>query len=66
MFTWLSSTWSLFNQVISLSSSPVSSFTSSNWSSLVSLIMSLLNNPFFYAVIGIIIVMSILPTVEDE
>ena len=66
MFSGLASTGSYFNQIISLSSFPVSWFTSWNWSSLVSLIMSLLTNPFFYAVIGIIVIMSILPTVEDE
>jgi len=52
--------------VLSLSSTPVNSFSSGGWSSLVSLIMSLLTNPFFYAIIGIIVIMSILPTVEDE
>lgn len=66
MFEWLSSTWSYFNQVLSLSSSPVNSFTSTNWSSLVSLLMSLLTNPFFYCIIGVIVIMAILPTVEDE
>ena len=52
--------------MLSLSSTPVNSFSSGGWSSLVSLIMSLLTNPFFYAIIGIIVIMSILPTVEDE
>ena len=40
-----------FNQVLSLSSSPVSGFTTSNWDSLVSLLMSVLTNPFFYCII---------------
>lgn len=65
MFQWLSSTWSYFNQVLSISSSPVSWFTSSYWQSLVDLIMSLLTNPFFYTIIGIILVMSLLPKFED-
>lgn len=61
----LSSTWTYFSQIASLSSTPISSFSSSGWSSLVSLIMWLLNNPFFYVVIGIIVIMSVLPTFED-
>ena len=66
VLSWLSATWTYFNQVISLSSSPINSFSSSGWSSLVNLIMSLLTNPFFYCVIWIIVIMTILPTVEDE
>ena len=65
MLSWLSSTWNYFNQVLSLSASPVSSFTVSGWDSLVSQIMWLLSNPFFYGIIWIIVIMSILPTVED-
>ena len=66
MFSGLSSTWQLFNQVLSLSTTPQSSFSIVNWSGLVDLIMSLLNNPFFYWIIGIILIMTILPTVDDE
>ena len=66
MFSGLASTWSYFNQIISLSTSPVDSFSVGGWSSLISLIMSLLQNPFFYGVIGIIVILTILPTVEDE
>ena len=65
MFSWLGSTGSYFAQVASLSSTPVSWFTSSHWSSLVNLIMTLLNNPFFYIIIWIIVIMSILPKFED-
>ena len=66
MFSGLSSTWQLFNQVLSLSTTPQNSFSIVNWSGLVDLIMSLLNNPFFYWIIGIILIMTILPTVDDE
>lgn len=52
--------------MFSLSTTPVSSFTSVNWSSLVNLIMSLLQNPRFLWFIGIILIMTILPTVDDE
>lgn len=62
----LSSTWTYFNQVLSLSTSPTSSFSVASWSSLVDLIMSLLTNPFFYWIIGIIVIMTILPTVDDD
>lgn len=68
--TWtlngLSSTWTYFNQIISLSDSPISSFSVSGWTQLVDLIMSLLNNPFFYWVIWIIVIMSVLPSFNDE
>ena len=64
--TWLSSTWNYFSQIISLSSFPVDSFSVSGRTTLVNLIMSLLNNPFFYIIIWIIVIMSVLPTVEDE
>lgn len=67
MISWnLPWTWQLFNQVISLSTTPLSSFSVGGWNSLISLLMSLLTNPFFYGVIGVIIIMGILPTVEDE
>lgn len=66
MFSWLQNTWTYFNQIISLSSSPIDSFSVGGWSSLVSLIMSLLQNPFFYCVIGVIVILTILPTVEDD
>lgn len=66
MFSWMSATWTLFNQVISLSSSPIGSFTSSNWVALKDLLMSVLTNPFFYWIIAIIVIMTILPTVEDD
>jgi len=66
MFSGLSSTGSYFNQIISLSTTPLSSFSVGGWSSLVSLIMSLLNNPFFYCVIWIIVILSILPAVDDD
>ena len=66
MFSGLSSTWTYFNQVLSLSTTPWGGFTSVNWTSLVSLLSSLLHNPFFYAIIGIIVIMSILPTVDNE
>lgn len=64
--TWLNSTGSYFSQIVSLSSFPVESFSSSGWESLVNLIMWLLNNPFFYIIIWIIVIMTILPTVDDE
>lgn len=68
--TWtlngLSSTWTYFNQIVSLSSSPVGSFTITNWDSLVDLILSLLTNPFFYAIMGVVVIMWILPTVDDD
>ena len=66
MFHWLYSTWTYFNQVLSLSPFPISSFSSVGWNSLVSLLTWLLTNPFFYAVIGVIVIMSILPTVDDD
>ena len=66
VFNGLSSTWSYFNQVLALSTTPIDSFTVGGWSSLVSLIMSLLSNPFFYWIIWIIIIMTILPTVDDD
>lgn len=66
MFTWLANPSNYFNQVISLWTSPSTQFTSSNWDSLVSLLTSVLTNPFFYAVIGVIVVLSILPKVQDE
>lgn len=66
VLSWLSSTWTYFNQVLSLSTSPTSVFSVGGWSSLVDLIMSLLTNPFFYWIIGIIVIMTILPTVEDD
>lgn len=62
----LASTGSLFNQVISLSKFPLDSFSSSWWSGLVSLLSSVLTNPFFYGVIWVIVVMTILPTVDDD
>ena len=65
VLSWLSATWTYFNQVLSLSTTPVSSFSVGGWDSLVSLIMSLLSNPFFYWVIGIIVIMWILPSVEE-
>lgn len=65
MFQWLASTWSYFNQVLSLWTSPMSGFSSAGWTSLVNLLMSLLTNPFFYAIIGIILVMSLLPKFEE-
>lgn len=56
-----------FNQVLSLSSFPIGSwFTSTNWSALIDLLMSVLTNPFFYAIIWIIVVLSILPKFDDE
>lgn len=67
MLSWnLAFPQTYFKQIISLSSSPVSSFSSSNWDSLVSLLTSVLTNPFFYAVIWIIVILSILPTVDDD
>lgn len=66
MFSGLSSTGSYFNQVLSLSSSPINSFTTTNWDNLIDLIMWLLTNPFFYWIVGIILILNILPTVEDE
>ena len=62
----LSSTWTYFNQILSISSSPVSDFTVSGWSSLVSLITWLLTNPFFYGIILLLLVMTILPTFDDD
>lgn len=62
----LSSTWQYFNQVLSLSTTWEPWFTVVNWSSLVSLLMSVLTNPFFYWIIGIIVIMSILPTFDDD
>ena len=52
--------------MLSLSSYPIGSFSSSGWNSLVSLLSWLLHNPFFYVVIGVIVIMSILPTVDDD
>ena len=63
--TWLNWTGA-FYQIVSLSSTPTWVFTTTNWSSLVSLLMSLLTNPFFLWVIGIIVIMTILPSVEDD
>lgn len=66
MFSWnLTAPTQLFNQVASLSTTPLWGFTSSNWSSLVDLLMSVLTNPFFYCIIWIIVIMTILPTFED-
>lgn len=65
MFSWYDKT-TAFWQIFSLSSSPVNDFTISNWSGLVDTIMYLLNNPRFLCFIGVILLMSILPTVDDE
>ena len=65
VLNWLSSVWTYFNQVLSLSSTPVGAFTNSNWVALSNLLLSLLTNPFFYCIIWIIVIMSILPSFED-
>lgn len=52
--------------MFSLSTTPLSSFSTWNWSSLVNLIMSLLTNPYFYWFIAVIVIMSILPTFDDD
>lgn len=66
MFSGLQSTTTYMNQIWSLSDSPINSFTTTNWSSLVDLLLSLLTNPIFYWFIGLILIMSILPTVDDD
>ena len=66
VFSGLSSTWTYFNQVLSLSTTPTNIFYVDNWSSLVSLISWLLTNPFFYGIIWIILLMGILPTIDDD
>ena len=65
MFTWLRATWDYFYQVISLAPKPVTWFVNNYRTDLVSLLEWLLTNPFFYAIIGIILLMSILPKFED-
>lgn len=65
-FDWLASTWDYFNQIITLSSFPTSSFNTFNWVALRDLLLSVLSNPFFYGVIWIILIMTILPTVDDD
>lgn len=66
VLSWLSSTWTYFSQVVSLSNHPVSVPVMDNWSSLVDLISWLLTNPFFYWIIGVILLMGILPSVDDD
>lgn len=65
MFSWLSSTGAYFNQVLSLSATPTWVFTNANWIALKDLLMWVLTNPFFYCIIGIIVILTILPTVDD-
>ena len=66
MFSGLQSTTSYMNQIRSLSTTPVGSFTTTHWVELKDLIMNLLTNPYFYGFIALIVIMSILPTVDDD
>ena len=66
MFEWLSDSSYYFNEVISLGTTPMDSFTSYGRSGLVADIMDLLTNPIFLWFIGVIVIMSILPTVNDD
>lgn len=63
LYTWYfkqaQATWNYLNQIISLSDSPVSSFTSSNWDSLVSQIMDILQNPYILWLLLVILVVSL-------
>lgn len=58
-FTQAQATWNYLNQIISLSDSPVSSFTASNWDSLVSQIMDILQNPYILWLLLVILVVSL-------
>lgn len=64
-YTWqfvnLSSTGSYLNQLISLSDTPVNSFSTWNWSVLVWQITDVLQNPYVLWIILVILICSLIP-----